>query len=254
MKERLFRFKEFAVRHELSAMKVGVDGVLLGAWADVSGNTLLDVGTGCGLLALMALQRNPGLQVLGIDIHAPSIEEAQANAADTPWDDKVRFDCRSFRRQLSMGWRFDLIISNPPFFNAGVNSPKDDRERSRHAAELSPQALIVHATNLLNPGGRLCMITPRDQLDGLLALAQTHRLVPRRLTEVTTVEGKAPKRLLSEWECNIGTHQGACAGGDTVADAPECTPTLLSIEEGKEANRRFSKEYTTLCAPFYLHF
>ena len=90
MKERLFRFKEFAVRHELSAMKVGVDGVLLGAWADVSGNTLLDVGTGCGLLALMALQRNPGLRVLGIDIHAPSIEEAQANAADTPWDDKVR--------------------------------------------------------------------------------------------------------------------------------------------------------------------
>ena len=98
------------------------------------------------------------------------------------------------------------------------------------------------------------MITPRDQLDGLLALAQTHRLFPRRLTEVTTVEGKAPKRLLSEWECNIGVHSGASAGGDTVADAPECTPTLLSIEEGKGANRRFSKEYTTLCAPFYLHF
>ena len=254
MKERLFRFKEFAVRHEQSAMKVGVDGVLLGAWADVSGDTLLDVGTGCGLLALMALQRNPGLQVLGIDVHAPSIEEARANAADSPWGDNARFDCRSFRRQLSMGWRFDLIVSNPPFFNAGVDSPQDDRQRSRHAAELSPRALIVHAAKLLNPGGRLCMITPRDQLESLLALAQTHQLSPRRLTEVTTVEGKDPKRLLSEWALNVGTPPDAPSGGDTVADAPMCVPTLLSIEEGKGANRRFSKEYMTLCAPFYLHF
>lgn len=239
MKERIFRFKQFAVHHEISAMKVGVDGVLLGAWANVQGRSLLDVGTGCGLLALMAAQRNASVHTLGIDVHAPSVEEAKRNAAESPWCNRIAFTCRCFLEQLNVEERFDVIISNPPFFHAGVSKISDDRQRSRHAADLSPQTLVCHATELLVPDGRLCMITPRDQLDGLLQLAASHSLAPTRLVEVATVVGKEPKRLLSEW---------------ILSEKPATVPVrILAIEEGEPAFRHFTDEYKTLCSPFYLH-
>jgi len=92
MKERIFRFKQFEIAHQKSAMKVGVDGVLVGAWADLSGaGRILDAGTGCGLISLMCAQRNPTAQIIGVDIDELSIEEACLNASNSCWNDRLSF-------------------------------------------------------------------------------------------------------------------------------------------------------------------
>lgn len=249
MKERYFRFKQFGVRHDKAPMKVGVDGVLLGAWAYANGLSVLDVGTGCGLIALMMAQRNPTALILGIDVHEQAIEEARQNAFDTEWTDRLYFENHSFEEQVKLGDRFDVVVSNPPFFHAGVSGDLDQRQTSRHAAQLSPESLLISAEKILNPEGRLAMITPRDQLQTLLSVAAENNLKPARLTEVTTVEGKAAKRLLSEWMLNdIPGSAGLDKGANDVKIE------TLYIEKGEPGKRVFSAEYKALCSPFYLDF
>lgn len=125
MRERLFRFKQFSVSHEAAAMKVGTDGVTLGAWATVDpGNKVLDAGAGCGLIGLMAAQRGAG-QVLLLEIDGPAAEEAAANALASPWAAQIKTvngDFLSFRDGT-----FDRIVCNPPF------SPQASLRRIRPA-------------------------------------------------------------------------------------------------------------------------
>lgn len=238
-RERRFRFKEFSVSHRISAMKVGVDGVLLGAWADVSGNTVLDIGCGCGLIAIMAAQRNSSARVTGIDIDPGAAMEAAGNARTSPWSDRITIACRSLRQQIELGTRFDNIVSNPPFFNSGIATPATNREISRHCAGLCPETILLSAEYLMNPDGSISLITPAEALPSLLAAAGD-ALRCHRLTEVVTVEGKEPKRILSVWLKRKGRH------ADTLRDR-------LVIETGPHGRRTFSKEYIHLCSPFYIH-
>lgn len=237
MKERIFRFKQFSVCHSKSAMKVGVDGVLLGAWADVGGKSVLDVGTGCGLIALMAAQRNVNAHILGIDISNEAIEEARSNINLSPWHDRVEAVCVSFQRQLELPARFDCIISNPPFFNSGITDPSTEREKSRHIAELSPEIILQNASRILSDNGVVSLITPADYLTSLKAAAETGNLHCAKLSLVATVEGKKPKRLLSQWK----RHKP-----DSIVQ------NVINIEDGKFPDRHFSAEYQSLCSPFYL--
>lgn len=196
-RERLFKFKQFSVSHSKSAMKVGVDGVLIGAWADTVGaRSILDAGCGCGLIALMAAQRNAKAQILAIDIDHDSIEEARENILKSPWAERVTAEHIDFKALEQSP--FDLIISNPPFFSAGVNPADSARMTARHKGSLSPESLIVHGSEMLEENGKISQIFPKEMLEEVLKVTDNSGLYPHRLTEVFGREGKPAKRVLFE--------------------------------------------------------
>lgn len=244
-KERLFRFKKFAVSHSRSAMKVGVDSVLLGAWADLSGRrAILDAGSGCGLLALMAAQRNPDAEISGIEIDPEAASEASENFASSPWPDRLECINADFT-----GWaddavgRYDFIISNPPYFNSGFHI-SDARSQARHQNRFSPAAIFAAAKRLLVAGGRIAMVLPYGEI--FEAASESARKNGFRLVRKCDVRGRAElpvKRVLAEWADAKSIEDGGLSSGSgeemLVLESAPGVPT--------EAHRR-------LCREFYLKF
>ena len=240
-----FRFKSFAVSHHRSTMKVGVDGVLIGCWADVGGaGRILDVGTGCGLIALIMAQRAPEARIDAIDIDAPSIEEANENISDSPWPDRVKAFCCSYTDIPAVynacDGGYDLIISNPPYFDSGVEVAVTRREKARHQGELSPSLLLSSALRLLKKGGKVAMEVPSDIMTGLEADA--HRL-GYRLVGKCLVKGHKDaqyKRVLLQWTVSDM--------GDPIT-SPSTEYLTLESSPGVPTD-----EYRSLCKDFYLKF
>lgn len=235
MRERVFRFKQFSVRHEKCAMKVGTDGVLLGAWCDVeNAKSTLDIGTGSGLIALMVAQRNPQTSVLAIDIEPLAVEEANINFANSPWADRlhaIEADFVSFSELTEM--RFDLIVSNPPFFVDSLTCPDTNRSTARHTTQLPFDKLISGAANLLTPEGKLCLITPADCENLISDLSQTNNLHVTGKTFVHPTPDALPKRIL--WK--ISNHMAAI----------EEHHLTIEIER-----HQYTKSYIALTQQFYL--
>ena len=234
----MFRFKQFSVRQEVSAMKVGTDGVLLGAWTTVSpeDRLALDVGTGTGVIALMLAQRSVGTTILGIDIDEASAGEAAVNFAASPWADRLAALPDSLQSFLAK-WeqnpaflfpnrapnpqpgtntpdfvpefaavgdssaprQFDLIVSNPPFFAADVAAPDGRRSAARQCGSLPPSELLAAGALLLSPSGRLAVIYPPEEASGFRLEAESAGLYLSRQTRVISVAGQPPKRLLMEF-------------------------------------------------------
>lgn len=194
-----FRFKQFGITDGRCGLKLGTDGVLLGAWSRLpfaGATSAADVGTGCGIIALMLVQRFDPLHITAIDVDAGAVADASDNFVHSPWSQRLNALAVPFRE---LSGRFDLLISNPPFFTSGELSPRAERAASRHtAAGLSPALLIERAPDLLSLGGSLQMITPADMEADVVCRATFARLCIRRLCRVSTVAGKAPSRLL--WE------------------------------------------------------
>lgn len=192
----MFEFKQFKVDDSNSALKVGTDGVLLGAWADVgSARRVADIGAGCGLIALMIAQRFAGAHIDAVEIDADSCGDASRNFASSPWPRRLNAVCRD---ALTISGRYDAIVSNPPFFNENLRSPSERRASARHEGSLSPASLIRLASRLLSVDGTLSFIAPsaRDsEIDFLLA---SERLYPRRRLHVVTAPGKSAVRTLHE--------------------------------------------------------
>lgn len=241
MKERLFRFKKFSVRHDKSAMKVGVDGVLIGAWASPEGNKILDVGTGCGLIALMLAQRNEKAHIDAIDIDMPSLEEARVNVVSSPWADRISiYEC-SFD-QLDYFFtekKYDLIVSNPPFFDSGIENPSTSREKARHQGGLSPKKLVCKGRQLLNPGGRLALICPVEMKGNLLIAGEESGLLPKRICYVKDNENSKTKRVMIEYSI----------GESYEKDLPEEEILVMLDNSGNP-----TPKYRNLCKEFYLRF
>lgn len=241
-----FRFKQFSVLHHRSAMKVGVDGVLVGAWADVDGATsILDVGTGCGLIALMMAQRKTDAHVWGIDIDLPSVKEAMENVIYSPWSDRITILHSSFPlddtpSKEGLISKFDLIISNPPFFDSGVSTPDTPRERARHQASLSPAILLSASVSFLNPGGSIAMIVPADLTDGLEARASSLGYVLSRKCLVRGNTSSPIKRALLQWTLN-----------NSQSYVNNTQSSILTIEAAPGVP---TPEYRSLCQHFYLKF
>jgi tRNA1Val (adenine37-N6)-methyltransferase len=144
-----FHFKQFSIRQDRSAFKVGTDGVLLGAWTDVAGvETVLDVGTGTGLLALMLAQRSAA-RITAIEIDGPSSDQARENTAASPWHNRISIMNTSLQDFRPEG-RFDLVISNPPFFQDSLRPPDNDRAISRHDALLTLKELATTVPRLMH--------------------------------------------------------------------------------------------------------
>ena len=242
-----FRFKRFAVWHHRSAMKVGVDGVLIGCWTDVAGcRTILDVGTGCGLIALMMAQRRPDANVIAIDIDVPSCEEAKENAAASPWSGRVNVVCGRFPDDLALYipkeefGKFDLIVSNPPYFDAGIHDIVTPRERARHQGELSPYSLLASSKSLLNIGGSVAMVVPSEYSVRIESYAL---MLGYKLSGKCLVRGHkdAPfKRVLLQWRLPSDGYQ------NVATSEAELT---LEIEPGVPTD-----EYRSLCKDFYIKF
>lgn len=150
----VFRFKQFSVKNEKSAMKVGTDGVLLGSVMTITGfeNRMLDVGTGTGLIALMAAQRNTQAEITAIDIDEASAREAAYNFAKSPFSERLTALCTSLSH-FSPENSFDLIFSNPPYYDTSLLNPKPRQAAARHTETLSYKDLCAFAAEYLTRAG-----------------------------------------------------------------------------------------------------
>ena len=193
-----FRFRQFSVRHDRCAMKVGTDGVLLGAWAP-GGRSILDIGTGTGLIALMMAQRFPEAHVTGIDIDGDAALQARENAADSPFGPRIEVAHSSlagFVAASSPPLSFDSIVCNPPFFLHSLKNPDARRSVARHADSLPFADLFRGVAALLAPSGVFSAIVPAEVFEAFTAEASIAGLFVSRLTRVRTTPRKPPKRIL----------------------------------------------------------
>lgn len=234
----LFRFKQFSVAHANSSMKVGVDAVLIGAWADVNGKKGLDVGCGCGIIALMLAQRNPLSHITAIDIDVNSVIEAKTNFIQSKWKERLFAGCnniQNFSESDSNKETFDFIVSNPPYFKSGIFTPESPRERARHQATLSPLSLLKYANLLLKPGGTLSLIMPAG---GEREIMEHGYLLDLHLFRRCTIfdrPGKQSKRIMLSFQ--KGTK-----------------PEKISSSELflRGSDNSYSDEYAKLTQDFYL--
>ena len=191
-----FVFKSFSVNHSNSSMKVGTDAVLLGAWSAVDGaNRILDVGCGCGVISLMAAQRNPDAMVVGIDIDAASIQEANGNFGASKFAARLEaLEQNVYTFAPPLG--FDCILSNPPFFSEKLLPPSQRRAAARNSNLLPFQDLIANAIRLMNTHASLQVIIPTTEVDTFLSESNKQGLNLVRRMDVVTKPGKLPKRTL----------------------------------------------------------
>lgn len=267
-----FRFKRFEVEHCRSSIKVGVDGVLIGAWAEYQLPTpermkILDVGCGCGVIALMLAQRFPKAIIEGIDIDPASVEEASLNAEKSPWSERVAFKEADFLEMKSEG-EYDLIVSNPPFFDSGVNDTSSSRMTARHQKSLPLKSLLEKSSKLLMNRGVLAIIVPSEFEEELKEDAIECGLTTERICRVRGHERAPWKRVMLQFrknpagsesieESKSGTESGV--GTRFFASASSLRPqrennieteTLtLETEPGNP-----TAEYKELCHEFYLKF
>lgn len=192
-----FRFRQFGVEDQRSTMRVGTDAILLGAWADVTGaNTILDIGTGCGVIALMLAQRSGG-SIDAIEADPASAEEARENFRASRWNGRLR----SFHGPVQdhAGGPYDLIVSNPPFFRNSMKPPAPGRRSARHNENLDTEQLIGQADRLAGPGGRLCLVLPYNDRALVCGTAMRRLFFLRRSLAVIPKPGKEPVRVLLEF-------------------------------------------------------
>lgn len=206
-----FRFKRFTVWHDRCAMKVGTDGVLLGAWCGlprVNGECVrvLDIGTGSGLIALMLAQRlekeTQCFAIRGIDIEPSAVEQSRINFEASPWASHLSANNCSLQELVDDGG-YDLIVSNPPYFQNSLKNLDKGRATARHTDSLSYAELLAHAKRLLKNDGTLSLILPAAAESEILELAKINQLDPTHITYVHSKEGNLAKRLLMSFRSTL---------------------------------------------------
>ena len=198
MSNDIFCFKQFSVRHDRCAMKVGTDGVLLGAWGSVEGKRILDIGTGTGLIALMAAQRNRGADVLGIDIDESAVAQASENVAESPFSRRIECilqDVLTFEPEAP----FDAILCNPPFFTEDTLPDDKGRVLARNNKCLPFPQLIRKVAVLLAENGTFSLIVPSALAQEIVGLCMENGLHLVRRCQIHTTARKPPHRTLLEF-------------------------------------------------------
>lgn len=239
-------------------MKVGTDGVLLGAWASVrpSDRRILDIGTGTGLIALMMAQRVPGAQVTGVDVE--DVSQARENADASPWGGRVAFvQCPV--QEFAPQERFDLVVSNPPFFVGSLTCPDRGRTTARHAVRLPFDELCASVVRLLADGGRFAVVLPTDEAARFIGVCRGELALARR-TDVRTTPRHPAKRVLMEFvRADRVSASGptppapdSCSGstGTFTLPVPDCSELVVGTGE----HECYTPEYRALTRDFYLKF
>lgn len=195
-----FQFKQFTVNQERCAMKVGTDGVLLGAWANapLGPCRILDIGTGTGLVALMMAQRFTEAEVVGIDIDEEAASEAQENAAASPFSDRMTI-IYGDATKIEDNEGFDAIVCNPPYFVDSLTCPQDQRTLARHTISLTYEQLMKSASRLLKDDGFFSIVIPTENNDTIESAAAFAGLMISRICLIKTTPNKFPKRQLMEF-------------------------------------------------------
>lgn len=195
-----FKFKQFAVEHDRCAMKVGTDGVLLGAWSDLSHcpQSILDVGSGSGIVALMLAQRSAAQIVDAVEIETEAYEQCVDNFENSTWGDRLFCYHASFQEFVEemMDEEYDLIVSNPPFFEGTESEMETARELARFTFELPFQSLLHGVSTLLSDRGKFCVVVPYDREREFLNEAQEVNLCLEKITRVKGTTDSTFKRSL----------------------------------------------------------
>jgi len=219
-------------------MKVGTDGVLLGAWTDASkAERILDIGTGTGLIALVLAQKNNLAQIDAIEVDREAFNEAVLNCQQSSWNDRIKPELCSFQEFLERtNLKYDLVVSNPPFFTNGVKAPVENRAHARHSDSLPLDFLISGAAGLLNENGRISLVLPIESLPEVEQLATLNQLFISRLCKVKPNPIKPEFRILIE-----------LTNSESAIQESE-----LMIEYKKHHD--YTPEYKELTKDFYLKF
>lgn len=231
-----FRFKQFEIAQDRCAMKVGTDGVLLGAWAS-GGSRILDVGSGTGLISLMMAQRFPMAQVVGIDMDEDACGQAKENVERSPFAERVVIrHCRlqDFHCAGAGNGLFDAIVSNPPFFVNSMKNPDSKRSMARHTDTLPFRELWSGVKRLLSENGAFSVVLPAEVKEDFIAEGCVSGFYLVRQCAVKTVERKQPKRYL----LSFSKHRNGMQESTT------------EIMMDKDGNR--SEWYTKITDEFYL--
>ena len=231
---RPFRFKLFEIVQDKTPMKVGTDGVLLGAWAD-GGRRILDVGVGTGVVALMMAQRFADAEVVGIDICDEAIDEASSNVRQSPFYDRVTIERLDFR-EMACDAKYDAIVCNPPYFENSLKCPEKGRSMARHSDTLQLAELMRKSGEMLLNGGMLNIIIPYSQTNEAMTEAGECGFAVRKAMRVRGTEGAEWKRVLLSLEL----------GGEERDVAME--ELTLESERGVR-----SDAYQKLTEKFYIH-
>lgn len=199
MSKDLFQFKQFAIQQNKSAMKVGTDGVLLGAWMDVSSNPyrILDIGSGTGLIALMMAQRTHAEYVDAVELNPSAYEQTVENFESSDWGDRLFCYHASFQEFANeIEDEYDLIISNPPFYSPTSTAPSQDRTMARHTISLPYPELLEGTSKLLSKNGECAFIIPFIEEERFIDIAKEFNLIPNRITRVKGNRNAKIKRSL----------------------------------------------------------
>ncbi|WLI75963.1 tRNA1(Val) (adenine(37)-N6)-methyltransferase [Kosakonia sp. H02] len=231
-----FTFKECFIAHDRCAMKVGTDGIMLGAWSPVSNaRHALDIGTGSGLLALMLAQRTPSTVIIdAVELDEQAAGQAQENVQASPWANRIAVNCADIREWSQQKTaRYDLIVSNPPYFDEGVKCATPERERARYTTTLDHQTLLEIAATLITEEGFFCVVLPIEAGDLFTAKALDLGWHLRLRTDVAETEGRLPHRVLLAFS----PRQGEVFADRLVIRGPD---------------QRYSDSFTALTQAFYL--
>lgn len=233
----MFQFKQFSVEQDKTAMKIGTDGVLLGAWAPIDEHTfsVLDIGSGTGIIALMLAQRSNANQIDALEIDENAYEQAVENFENSPWSDRLfcyHAGLDEFMEEPED--EYDLIISNPPFYSENYFSGDEQRDQARFTEALPFEDLVEAADLLLSENGVFAIIVPYKEEDKILALAHDFDLFPKKITRVKGTPTTEIKRSLLAFSRNV----------------TENFPVdELVIEIGRH---EYTPEYISLTKNFYL--
>jgi len=232
-----FRFKQFTVQQEGATFRVTTDSVLLGAWARIEdAGSILDIGTGTGLLALMAAQRSSA-RIVAIEPDNGSFVQAGLNFQASPWKERMTLlnvAVQDFNPEAGLG--FDVIIANPPYFVDSLVNPDKAKALTRHTLTLSQSDLLEAVERLLNPGGSLHLVLPVTEAERFLSLAVSFGFYCNRRMLVRPTPAQPPSRALM----TLSRENGPVAEEEIV------------IEKG--GRHIYSDEYVSLTKDFYLKF
>jgi tRNA1Val (adenine37-N6)-methyltransferase len=233
-----FRFKQFSVDDSGCAMKIGTDAVLLGAMttADTPAK-ILDIGTGCGIVALMLAQRFPSAIIDCIEIDTYASAKANQNFIASPWKNNLRVSNISFQKFLTSATvQYDLIVSNPPYFSSSLRNPDKAKTIARHDDALPLEDLMHGAFLLLKKGAPLWIILPHESVQKAVLTAISEKLFLNQQTDIIAVGGKNAKRSILAF---------------TKEESNQCRLAELRI---KDTNGNYSSDFTNLCKDYYLDF
>ena len=233
----MFSFKQFSIQQDRCAMKIGTDGVLLGAWTPIENNpiSILDIGAGTGVIALMLAQRSNAEQIDALEIDEEAYEQSVDNFENSPWSDRLFcFHAGLDEFVEEPEDEYDLIVSNPPFYTDDYKSDNEQRDLARFADAMPFEDLIEAADLLLSEKGTFAVIIPFKEEENFLALAAAYELFPLKITHVKGTPTTEIKRSLLAFSRNESAN--------------------LSIDELiiETSRHQYTPEYIALTKDFYL--